>query len=210
MKYLYLHGFLSGPGSTKGEFLSQKFSQSGSDLIRPDLNAGDFDNLTISNQFSIVQQQIKSLHDKVVLIGSSLGGFIAALVAENIPQVEKLILIAPALDFVDRYFRNLGPEELEHWKKTGYIMLYHYHFKAEKRLGYRLVEDAKKYQDLIFKRTFDTLIFHGLYDKSVPYQVSVEYLKNNPQSRLVLFNSDHGLLDQLDIMWRYIADFLRL
>ena len=210
MKYFYLHGFLSGPGSTKGEFLSGKFSDSGRDLLRPDLNAGDFENLTISNQLGVVQQQIRSAKEKIVLIGSSLGSFIAALAAENIPQVEKLILIAPALDFVNRYFKSLTPEKLTRWKENGYITLYHYHYKIEKRLGYRMVEDAKKYQNLQLTRTLDTLIFHGVYDEAVPYQVSIEHLQRNSNSRLVLFNSDHGLLDQLDTMWRYIADFLEL
>ena len=208
MIYLYLHGFLSGPASTKGEFLSRRFSESGINLICPDLNAGDFENLTISNQFNVVQQQIKSSQEKIVLIGSSLGGFIAALAAENISQVDKLILIAPALDFVQRYFQSLTSEELARWKENGYISLYHYHFKAEKRLGYRMVEDAKKYRNFRFKRTVESLIFHGIRDESVPYQVSIEHLQRNPQSRLILFNSDHGLLDQLDTMWRYISDFL--
>jgi pimeloyl-ACP methyl ester carboxylesterase len=210
MKYLYLHGFLSGPDSTKGKFLSQKFSKSGKELLRPDLNAGDFENLTISNQLNVVQQQIRSSQEKTVLIGSSLGSFVALLAAEKNPQVEKLILIAPALDFVNRYFRSLSPDELTCWKENGYITLYHYQYKTEKRLGYGLVKDAKNYQNLRFVSTLDTLIFHGIHDESVPYQVSLEHLQRNTNSRLVLFNSDHGLINKLDMMWRYIADFTEL
>jgi hypothetical protein len=132
------------------------------------------------------------------------------LTADKIPQVERLILIAPALDFVDRYFRSLTTDELGRWKETGYITLYHYQYKTEKRLGYGMVKDAENYRTGKRDRNPNTLIFHGIRDESVPYQVSINYLNQNPNSRLMLLNSDHGLIDQLDPMWRCMADYLEL
>jgi pimeloyl-ACP methyl ester carboxylesterase len=210
LKYLYLHGFLSGPASTKGEFLASKFSETGRELLRPDLNAGDFRNLTISNQLAIVRNAIQSSADKVTLIGSSLGGLIAVLAAYYNPQVDKIILMAPALDFVTRYFLSFTPEQLKTWKQRGYITLYHYQYESQRELGYNIVEDARKYQNGLPIRSLGTLIFHGIHDESVPYQVSIDYLQKNLGARLIIFNSDHGLIDQLDTMWKYLADFLKL
>ncbi|HQV33840.1 MAG TPA: YqiA/YcfP family alpha/beta fold hydrolase, partial [Calditrichia bacterium] len=38
MNYLYLHGFCSGPGSFKGQYLKEKFARKNLVLQTPDLN----------------------------------------------------------------------------------------------------------------------------------------------------------------------------
>ena len=48
MKYIYLHGFASGPGSTKARFFRDRFAEAGRELRVPDLAAGDFEHLTIT------------------------------------------------------------------------------------------------------------------------------------------------------------------
>ena len=210
MKYYYLHGFLSGPNSNKGKFLSGKFRESGQELVRPDLNAGDFENLTISSQLEVISAEITSSPEKAVLIGSSLGAFIAALSAEKYPQVEKLVLLAPALDFVNRYFHNLSHQEMSRWKERGYMPLYHYVYEKEMRLGYGMVEDAVKFKEVQFKRAVEALLIHGIYDEVVPYQVSVKYLQKNSNASLICLPSDHSLSDQLENMWKYMVTFLAL
>jgi len=112
LRYIYLHGFLSGPSSNKGVFLSQQFQKDGIDLLRPDLNGGDFEHLTITSQLKIIDNIIQSSEEDITMLGSSLGGFLAALAAERWPQVKKLVLMAPAFDFVKRYFDRLTPEQI--------------------------------------------------------------------------------------------------
>lgn len=210
MRYIYLHGFLSGPSSNKGVFLSQQFQRAGIDLLRPDLNGNDFEHLTITSQLKIVDDLVGSNEEDVIVLGSSLGGFLAALTAERWPQVKKLILMAPAFDFVKRYFDRLMPEQIAEWKKLGFIRLYQYHYKENRKLGYAIIADAKKYEDVTFGRKLPTIIFHGINDASVPYQVSINYLTKHPDAHLILLNSDHGLLDQLDDIWCYTRLFLNI
>jgi pimeloyl-ACP methyl ester carboxylesterase len=210
MNYVYLHGFLSGPDSTKGKFLEKSFTAAGYKLYRPDLNGTDFSRMTISSQLEIIDALLQSISGEVVLLGSSLGGYLAALSAGKWKKVVKLVLMAPAFDFVNRYFQRLTPGQLLEWQKTGFIRLYQYHYKEHRQLGYQMVTDAQKYKNLPINPKMSTLIFHGLRDESVPYQVSIEYLKNHRDTELVLLPSDHGLYDQLDKMWDYIKMFLDL
>jgi uncharacterized protein len=47
-QYIYLHGFASSPNSTKAQNISDRFSQIQTKLKIPDLNAGNFSQLTIT------------------------------------------------------------------------------------------------------------------------------------------------------------------
>jgi len=177
-------------------------------LIRPDLNGGNFENLTLSSQLGVISREIESSPERVVLIGSSLGAYISVLTAQKYEQIRKLVLLAPALDFVDRYFRNISPAEMSRWKVKGYLPLYHFAYEKEMPLGYGMVQDAEQYRTIEFTRPIDALLIHGIYDEIVPYTVSVEYLHRNPKAALLGFPSDHSLMNQLENIWRYVASFL--
>ncbi|MFZ0390875.1 MAG: YqiA/YcfP family alpha/beta fold hydrolase [Calditrichia bacterium] len=210
MNYIYLHGFLSGPDSGKGRFLSDKLQKQGITLLRPDLNGGDFKNMTISSQLNVAEKLLDSLPGDTILLGSSLGGFLAAMLAEKHKKVQKLVLMAPAFDFANRYLSRLPEKELEKWRETGTVSLFHYHFNRKRELSYAIIPDAEKYRNIQHRRQLPVQIFHGINDLSVPYTLSVEYLKTHPQSELILLNSDHGLLDKLETIWFHNKGFLEI
>jgi pimeloyl-ACP methyl ester carboxylesterase len=210
MKYIYLHGFLSGPSSVKGEFLFRHFAESHLELIRPDLNGDNFERMTITSQLNIINGVIDRAEGEVVLIGSSLGGYLAALVAGNRPEVQKLVLLAPAFDFISRYVDRLTEKQLQEWKDTGFIRLYQYHYKTHRKLRYQIVEDARLYEDHQFILHIPLFIIHGLRDESVPYQVSIDFLQDNLQGEMLLLPADHGMLDKLEVIWKYLRIFLGL
>ena len=54
MRVVYLHGFASSPQSTKARFFAEKFARAGIPFAAPALDAGDFQNLTVSAQMQIV------------------------------------------------------------------------------------------------------------------------------------------------------------
>lgn len=210
MKYIYLHGFLSGPSSVKGEFLYGHFGKIQLDLIRPDLNGDDFEKMTLTSQLEIINGVIDHADQEVVLIGSSLGGYLAALIAGTRPEVRKLVLLAPAFDFISRYVDRLTDKQLEEWRDTGFIRLYQYHYKTHRKLGYQIVEDARLYKNHQINIQIPLLIIHGLRDESVPYQVSIDFLQNHPAGEMLLLPTDHGMLDKLGIIWNYMKIFLEL
>jgi len=90
MKY-YIHGYLSEPNSTKGKLLKEKLN-----VIPLKYRECTPEELTISDCVSRILDQIKD-DNEVVLIGSSLGGLLAAKTALEKSDIKQLILFNPAI-----------------------------------------------------------------------------------------------------------------
>lgn len=205
---LYLHGFASGPESAKGRFFHQNFSIIGTDLHQPDLAEGDFRALTITGQLKAVDRAVRDL-DPALIIGSSLGGYLAALYAAQKPDnVRRLVLLAPAFGFAKRWADELGEAEMAEWKRTGERRVYHYGMQKMLPLGYQFFEDALWHEEFPAV-TQPTLMFHGRYDDVVNPNLSIEYAWGKDNAELELLDSDHQLLDVLDPIWERVAEFYR-
>ena len=198
MRIIYLHGFASGPASKKASFFRERIPV----LEVPDLAAGDFEHLTISGQLELIEDLARG--ERVALVGSSLGGYLAALYAARHPEALKLVLMAPAFGFVRRW--AAAPEAVG-WRKTGYLEVYHYGEKRTCRLSYQFIEDALGYDDFPDCKQ-PALIFHGVKDDTVPAGVSSEFAAAHPNARVHLLDSDHELLDVLEIIWQWTKSFL--
>jgi uncharacterized protein len=208
MRIVYLHGFASSPQSSKAQFFKQKFDQLGVPFEAPQLDEGDFERLTITGQLAVVERVVGGR--SAVLMGSSLGGYLAALYATRHPaEVERMILLAPALQFASRWRARFRPEDLELWKQQGSAPFFHYGYKTAQRLGYSFVEDADQYEDAPdFGQP--TLILHGSEDAVVPPGISLEFAAARPNVRLQLFRSGHELTDVLAGLWKETTRFLQL
>ncbi|MEO8657623.1 MAG: YqiA/YcfP family alpha/beta fold hydrolase [Bryobacteraceae bacterium] len=202
---IYLHGFASGPGSRKAQFFREQFAGVGIDLLIPDLAAGDFENLTISGQLEVIGRLAAGR--PVTLIGSSMGGYLAALYAARHPEVQRVVLMAPAFGFLERWAATLGEERVQQWRESGYTSMYHYGDKAERRLSYRLIEDGKRYED--FPEVLQpALVLHGTRDTVVPPSASERFAQLRTNARLHLIDSDHELTDVLPLLWDLMREFL--
>ena len=115
---LYLHGFCSSAKTAKGAFLARRFAEIGVRLTVPELDGGDFRNTTLTRQLGLVARLTDELRPDM-LIGSSLGGYLAALHAARAPErAPLLVLLAPAFDFTNRLAQSLGPAT-EEWRQNG-------------------------------------------------------------------------------------------
>ena len=123
--YLYLHGFASSPRSRKAQDLRDRFAALNLTLHTPDLNQNDFTHLTLTRQIQQVCDGFP-LGQPIVIIGSSLGGLTAAWVGECCPQVDRLVLLAPAFEFLTHWLPKLGDELLHEWQSGKPLMVYHY------------------------------------------------------------------------------------
>jgi len=216
MRVVYLHGFASSPQSSKGRFFAGKFGEAGVAFEAPQLDQGEFLNLTIRGQMLVVGKAVSAHREKLakgeplVLMGSSLGGYLAALYAERNPKaVDRLVLIAPAFEFLRRWRARLSIQEVEEWKREGSIPIYHYGSKTEQRLGYGFLEDAAQYEGApdFHQRA---LILHDTEDSVVPSQVSHDFALEHTRVRLALFKSGHELTDVLEGLWRETSGFLEI
>lgn len=208
MDFIYLHGFASGPNSAKAQFLRDRFSQLQRGLETPDLNQGDFTHLTLTRQI----QQVRALlpTSPVTLIGSSLGGLTSAWVAEHSPQVERLVLLAPAFDFLSHWLPRIGVDQLQQWQTNGSLPVYHYATQQKIPLQYEFLVDAGRYPDAALQRPVPTLILHGTADEVIPVQSSREYAASRPWVTLIELASDHALTNVLPEIWDTIQQFCAL
>jgi pimeloyl-ACP methyl ester carboxylesterase len=205
MRLIYLHGFASGPSSGKAQWFRQRFAEHGIDLEIPQLVEGDFENLTISGQLRVIEITAKG--EPVSLIGSSMGGYLAALYASRHPEVQKLVLMAPAFHFPQRWPDELGEEKTAAWKKSGRLEVFHYGEDRARHIGWQLIEDARKYDpEPPFQQP--ALIFHGTNDTVVLPEYSSAFASRHLNVRLRLLASDHQLTDVTQLMWEEMEPFL--
>ncbi len=204
-RIVYLHGFASSPRSSKAQFFRRKFTDQGIAIEIPQLDRGDFAGLTVTGQLQVVEQAVG--RKPAVLMGSSLGGYVAALFAARSKYVEKLVLMAPAFQFPRRWRERYSAEELDRWKQQGSVKVFHYGHGTEMPLGYQFLEDSQQYED---EPDFDqpALIFHGLRDPVVPVRISQEYSARHANVSLKLLDSGHELTDVMDKLWEETGIFL--
>jgi pimeloyl-ACP methyl ester carboxylesterase len=204
-RIVYLHGFASGPTSKKAQFFRERFAQLGIGLDIPDLADDNFERLTITGQLSVIERACRG--QPATLIGSSMGGYLAALFAGRHAEVEKLVLMAPAFCFSTRWPQTLGKATMEEWQRSGVLKVFHYGEGRTVELGYQLIEDGRQYEDYP-QIGQPTVIFHGKNDTAVPADLSVQFASRHPQTQLHLMESDHELLNVLDDMWIETEKFL--
>jgi uncharacterized protein len=204
-RFVYLHGFASSPRSRKAQFFEERFRELGIGLEVPDLAEDNFRNLTLTAQLKVMERVCRD--EPVSLIGSSMGGYLAALYATRHPEVRKLVLMAPAFSFASRWPETLGDQTIEQWKRTNALRVFHYSEGREVDLGYQLIEDAVQYEaypDV----TQPVLIFQGRKDTVVPPQYAETFAVRCANATLRLLDSDHDMLNVLDEMWWETEEFL--
>lgn len=205
MTFIYLHGFASSPASRKAQFFAEKLREHGAEVEVPYLEAEGFRNLTVSGQLKVIEDCAKGR--RVRLIGSSMGGYLAALYAALHPETERLVLLAPAFGFAERWRLRLGEEKMSEWKAKGLIEMMHYGTGKPEQIGYGLIADGLGYAaEPDFRQP--ALIFHGDGDQVVPLGFSEEFAAGHQNARLTVMASGHELTDVMEEIWEQSAIFL--
>ena len=214
----WLGGLCSTMRGTKATALAQWAQKAQYPFVRFDYRGhgesqGFFEHYTLSHWREDAQNVLTTLtHKKQILVGSSMGGWLALLLARDFPErIHGLILIAPSVNFTKRLFDSLSPTSQNQLQTQGKISL-----NTEDGpliLTCKLFEDAKKhflnFSKNLSKNPSKNLlslecpvrIFHGLQDTAVFWQESVDLLRffGGP-ARLTLSNhSDHSFSGPQDI-----------
>ncbi len=170
-----------------------------------DLARGDFEHLTITGQLQALHEAAAG--EPVALMGSSMGGYVAALYAARHAEVTRLVLLAPAFGFARRWPERLGSEAVENWRRTGWMDVFHYADGRNRAISYALLEDGVQYEEYPdFAQP--ALIFHGAQDDVVPAELSRRFVARHPNATLEIVDSGHEMLDALDSVGPKVTEFL--
>ena len=176
----------------------------------PDFNEPDFSTLTISRMIRQVVTEIDAHPDvPCVLIGSSLGAFVAVQVALQRPErVARMILLAPALDFGGNRMRSLGDRGLGEWERSGRLDVFHYGYGRILPVHYELYRDARRYDCVDAALAMPIQIFQGRSDTAVDPDTVERWASARPNVELHLLDDDHQLMASLPYIWAQASRFL--
>lgn len=141
----------------------------------------------------------------VVLVGSSMGGWISLLLGARLQsRLKALVLIAPAPDFTETLLcKELTPEQRETLERTG-IVYQPSDYGAPLPFSRALIERSAAH--MVMKNrigiTCPVRILHGMKDESVPWRLSLQ-LADNLASRdvrlIYVKEGDHRLSEPQDL-----------
>jgi pimeloyl-ACP methyl ester carboxylesterase len=202
-RILYLHGFASSPASSKARYFAERLEAAGARVTVPDLAPAGIAHLTITSQLQLVEQIAAG--EPVALIGSSLGGYVAALYAARHAEVTRLVLLAPAFGIAQRWLERPREGGEEFFRRTGFMNFYHY--GEAYAPSFSLLDDGMQYEEYPdFGQP--ALIFHGAHDDVVPVELSQRFVADHANAALEIVDSDHRMLDALDSIGPRAAEFL--
>ena len=199
-RWLYLHGFASGPSSTKGLAFERHFARLGAPIERLDLRIPSMEHLRPSAMIAHARDRIGGAHDRAVLIGSSLGGLVAARVAEADARVGALVLMAPAFCLLDRWRARLGAETFGEWAARDWLEVDDHATRGKSRVDYGFVRDLEPL-DATSPDAPDVrapaLIIHGVRDETVPIDSSRAWARGKRHVELIEVDDGHELVASL-------------
>ncbi|TCP52778.1 hypothetical protein EV586_10721 [Tumebacillus sp. BK434] len=177
---------------------------------------GNFEAMTVSGEIAeagaildMVKQDPRIDPERVTLLGMSMGGLVASVLAgERAQDVHKLVLLCPAgemyllvKDLIDSV---LAVPDLQVYDYNGDL------------IGRAFAEDLKTLQVLERAKGYkgDVMLIHGTKDPTVPYQVSLAYQAQSYEGRAqvhLIEDADHTFNKtswEREVIGK-ICDFLR-
>ena len=220
---IWLGGFHSDMGGTKAVALDEWAASEGRACVRFDYSGhgesdGAFEDGTISRWLE-ESLAVFEAHcpGPSVLVGSSMGGWIALLMARALlgrERIAKLVLIAPAPDFTEKLmWEKFSPEVRQDIEQRGFWLRPSLYDPAPYPVTRKLIEDGREHLLLDGPLAIDcpVRILQGIDDPDVPWTHAQELVSCLATSDVVLTlvkGGDHRLSRPEDIalMLRIVAE----
>lgn len=223
---LVIHGFGSGTWANEYlvNYLNYDYKLDAYAITLPGHQKDYIRKVKYQDWITACQQEVKKLlkeYQELYLVGHSMGGVIATYLATQYPEVKKLVLLAPAFDYInlDQNKDDIAAtlKARKHQKKPeleNYSELTSRLFTIAPSTFYQFYKLIKTYKKYVEKVKCETLIIYGEYDELVPYK-SVEYAYQAIQAKhkyiTKVKKARHGILmgSQKEKVSSYIKIFLR-
>ncbi|MFZ5670367.1 MAG: alpha/beta fold hydrolase [Pseudomonadota bacterium] len=209
---VWLGGFMSDMAGTKAQALADWAAAEGRAFLRFDYlghgeSSGDFRRGTITRWREDSLAAIAALAEgPLVLVGSSMGGWLACLVAAEIPdRLRALVLVAPAADFTEKLMKpGFPPEAHAALARDGEWIRPSLYEPGGYPITRALIEDGARWSilDSPVPVEVPVRILQGREDPDVPWLHALE-LANRLKTDDVVFtlvkDGDHRLSRPQDI-----------
>ncbi|MGR9166133.1 alpha/beta hydrolase [Rhizobium leguminosarum] len=218
---VWLSGYRSDMSGTKAVELDGLAAELGAACIRFDysghgLSGGSFGGGTISRWLEEALAVIRHVApERVILVGSSMGGWIALRLAQELarqggpklegPKLEGMVLIAPAPDFTSELIEpNLKAKERKSLAERGYFEERSQYSPEPNIYTRALIEDGRENRvlDGIIETGCPVHILQGMKDADVPHAHAMKLVEHLPADDVVLTfirDGDHRLSRPGDI-----------
>lgn len=205
---VFLGGFRSDKEGTKALYLEEWAQRRGRAFLRFDYSghgqsSGKFEDGSVGDWAEDSAAIIASLTEgPQILVGSSMGGWIALLLAREIPdRVAGLVTVAAAPDFTeDSIWASLSADEKRRLEEEGRLSMPSHYSDDPYVITRRLIEDGRK--SLVLRAQLPLFcparFLQGTDDKDVPVAVALRLLDHAEGSdmRLTLVKgADHRFSD---------------
>ncbi|THJ21197.1 MAG: alpha/beta hydrolase [Nitrospira sp. CG24E] len=173
---LFITGFLSKRWGNKSKALVQWCEEKGWGFCCYDVRGfgesdGNFTDYTLSDWIADARTVLRTLDTgpPLTLVGNSLGGWIAWLMAQELEQIERLVLIAPAFNMMGLRAKSIDPERRQTWQGNGWMPWDDEPAHRDWPLSWKWVEESEAYWKTSFDRLrhVSTTVLHGLQDSVI-------------------------------------------
>lgn len=209
---IFMGGYMSDMTGTKATVLEKHARQKGYGYVRFDYSghgssSGNFRDGTIGRWRDDALAILDSVTDgPQILVGSSMGGWIACLVARERPErVHAVVGIAAAPDFTKEIMvPEFTPQERTMLQTQGFVEQPSEYSETPYVVTRRLVEEAEQHlllhQDIPI--TCPVRLLHGDKDEDVPWQLSLKLMNkvlSNDVTLTLVKGGGHRLSEPADL-----------
>jgi pimeloyl-ACP methyl ester carboxylesterase len=191
---IVVHGFSSNK-ETAAVMISRELNKIGVNAFRIDLdNHGESDldfetGACIPNyvkQVEAAMDYCKGLgYDEISLVGTSYGGMVVFGVAMGHPEIKRMVLRVPVIDYKEHVDWFYGKEKVKEFKETGIIPYYNRH-KVRFNVTFDYIEKSYPYSmyDNASEVKISVLIIQGDEDESVNPKAAEKAVDVFPNAKL--------------------------
>ena len=208
---IFLSGYKSDMLGTKAFFLDTLSKKIGYEYLRFDYSGhgsseGKIEKQLLSDWVNEAYLLIKKkLNYPVIIVGSSLGGWIAFILLKKFKKnILGVVGIGAAPDFTNDIVKNLSLIQKKRYMNKGYISIKSDYAEKPYKFTKRFIEDAKKNFVLLKNLEIKTKItlLYGLQDSAVKLKTQISLLKliKIKNAKLIILNSsDHRMSSSVDL-----------
>lgn len=201
---IIVHGFSSNK-ETSAIHISKALTEIGINALRIDLdNRGESDldfqtGISIPNYVKQINSAISYCKElgyrKISLVGTSFGGITVFAVALEHPEIKRMVMRCPVVDYQRHLIRRHGEVNMKKYKEEGIIP--YENGKGEKfNIHYDIFDTSKDYS--MFEHANEIkipiLIIQGTVDEAVDWTLAKEVINLFPNGKLkIVEGGNHSL-----------------